>query len=114
VTCIRESAGGTSSATEIFLFDRQGDRLAQVLDALLDRTAFDRPSGKETTEEGTLKALASVTSGLHDLSLRVKRVERTALLDPDKDSEENTQRRVLPPSETRYQWTGQRYAKVDP
>ncbi len=113
VTCIRESAGGTISATEIFLFDRQGDRLAQVLDALLDRTAFDRPSGKETTEEGTLKALPSVTSGLNDLLLRVKRVERTALLDPGKDSEENTQRRVLPPSETTYQWTGQRYAKVE-
>jgi hypothetical protein len=112
VTCTREAAGGTASTTELFLFDGQGDVLVQVLETVLDRTTFDRPSGRETTEEGTLSTRPSKANGYNDIEVRVKRVERTALLEAAEDSEATTQRRVLPSVTRRYQWNGRRYEEA--
>jgi hypothetical protein len=112
LTCTGETAGGTASTTELFLFDWQGDALVQVLETVLDRTTFDRPSGKETTEQGTLTTRPSKPNEYSELEVKVKRVERTALLDAVEDSEAATQRRVLPSLTRRYQWNGTQYEEA--
>jgi hypothetical protein len=112
LTCTGETAGGTASTTELFLFDWQGDALVQVLETALDRTTFDRPSGKELTEEGTLSPRPSKATEYNDIEVKVKRVERTALLEAAEDSEAATQRRVLSSLTRRYQWNGRRYEEA--